>query len=183
MDPRRSRLKKLVLISPLSLLAIACGSPTVSNVAKTNVNSVDPSPYLRSENAYTFAQNSELGTLVPSGKKATELVGKTATEAKLFSNRKVYSRLQILMGPDYSRMRKFWNVETPIKKFGDFLMMTGCEQHNCGDNQYVIFMDLGLGAINVHHVGKGTSKVWNGGHEMKLPPPFEEELDAMKKLD
>ena len=85
------------------------------------------------------------------------------------------------MGPDYATMKKFWNTETPIKKFGDFLMMTGCEQQNCADNQYVIFIDLGDGTINVIHIGKDATREWNLYREIDfLPPPFEEELTRMK---
>ncbi len=180
---------KRFLLFALASLAISCGSATSNSstpnrsnttVAKTNVNAVNSVPYSQTENAYSFAQNSELGTLAPSGKNAKELIGKTMTEAKLFENKKVYSRLRDLMGADYLTMRKSWNVETPIKKFGDFLMMTGCERHNCGENRYAIVMDMGTSDINVFHFEMGKSKVWNNGYEIKLPPTFEEELAAMK---
>jgi hypothetical protein len=151
-------------------------------VAKTNVNAVNSVPNLQTENAYTFAQNSDLTRyLTPSGtKEAREIVGKTVSESKLWQNKEFAARLRKLMGPDYATMRKFWNTETPIKKFGDFLMMTGCERQNCADNQYVIFIDLGDGTINVTHIGKGATKEWNAYGKMDLPPPFEEELAAMK---
>ena len=129
-----------------------------------------------------FAQNSDLARdLTPSGKEAREIVGKTVTESKLWQNKKFDGRLRELMGPDYATMRKFWNIETPIRKFGDFLMMTGCEQENCADNQYVIFIDLGDGRINVIHIGKEAIREWNAHQEINfLPPPFEEELNRMK---
>jgi hypothetical protein len=57
-------------------------------------------------------------------------------------------------------------------------MMTGCEQHNCGDNQYVIFVDTAVGQINVVHIVNGDAREW--GDKMRLPPIFAEELAAMK---
>lgn len=176
-------MKRLVLLTVGALFSMACSPPAVSEsnstAAKTNVNAVNNTTRLRTENAYTFAQNSDLGRLAPSGKSAKEIVGKTVSEIKLWENRSVDQRLKRLMGAEYSTMRKSWNVETPIKKFGDFLMMTGCGKNNCAENQYVIFMDMGAGTINVIHIGKGTTKE-RKDDVMDLPPPFVEELAKMK---
>lgn len=183
---------RLLALVAFSMLTISCGSSanngsapnrTNANVAKTNVNGEKSVPYSQTENAYTFAQNSDVTReLTPSGtKEAREIVGKTLTESKLWQNKKFEERLRRLMGADYATMRKFWNTETPIKKFGDFLMMTGCEQHNCGDNQYVIFIDLGDGRINVIHFGNNGTKEWTGDRKIDdLPPPFEDDLAAMR---
>jgi hypothetical protein len=129
--------------------------------------------YLQSANAYTTASNSALGNLKPS-------VGKTASEIKLWNNKDVGPRLAKLMGADYARMKKFWNTETPIERFGDFLMITGCERNNCEANKYVIFMDMGNSDINVLHVGKDTLKEWKEYREIELPPPFAKERAALK---
>jgi hypothetical protein len=179
--------KILILVSVCISLAVACGSPPPGNsaVAKTNVNAVNSVPYSETENAYTFAQNSYLASkLTPSGKEAREIVGKTVTESKLWQNKEFDGQLRKLMGPNYATMRKFWNTETPIKKFGDFLMMTGCELQNCADNRYVIFIDLGDGSINVIHIGKDAIREWNAYRDIDhLPPPFEEELTRMKSRE
>lgn len=178
-------MKLLILTTVVALLGISCASPAnnsgVNRVAAVNVNA-NSNAYLRSENAYTFAQISDLAyDLSPSGKAASEIVGKTVSASKLWQKKKFDERLRELMGPDYATMRKFWNTETPIKKFGDFLMMTGCEQHNCSDNQYVIFIDLGDGRINVIHISKDTIREWHAYREIEyLPPPFEEELKRLK---
>lgn len=183
---------KLLVLFSFASLAISCSSPAnnspASNranaaVAKTNVNAVNSVSYSQTENAYTFAQNSELARdLTPSGtKEAREIVGKTVTASNLWQNKKFDERLRKLMGPDYAAMRKSWNTETPIKKFGDFLMMTGCEKQHCADNRYVIFIDVGDGRINVIHIGKNATREWNANRKIDhLPPPFEEELAAMK---
>lgn len=177
-------MKTLVLLIVSAWFVTACGSPAVNNVAKTNVNAVNAVPRLQTENAYTFAQNSDFTRdLTPSGtKEAREIVGKTVSESKLWQNKKFTTRLRNLMGADYATMRKFWNSETPIKKFGDFLMLTGCEQDNCADNQYVIFIDLGDGRLNVIHITEESIRKWSAHQEINdLPPPFAEELTRMSR--
>lgn len=145
-----------------------------SAVAKTNVNAVNSVPYSKTENAYTLAQ-SDLA-IAP----LKEFVGKTASEIKLWQNKDVGPMLRKLMGADFATMRKFWNTETPLKKFGDILMLTGCEQDNCADNRYVIFMSTSEGGINVVHIGKDATREWNAYREIDLPPPFADELAAIK---
>ncbi len=178
-------MKLLVFVTVSAFVAVACSLPASRNVstAKTNINAVNSVEYSRTENAYTFAQNSYLaGKLTPSGKEAREIVGKTLTESKLWQNKAFDEQLRKLMGADYAAMRKFWNTETPIKKFGDFLMMTGCEQNNCADNQYVIFIDLGDGRINVIHITEDAIREWSKYREINdLPPPFEEELTRLSR--
>lgn len=171
-------LMKIFLIFAWASIILACDSfenKTANNIGKnqsaTNVN-VNINVSLN-ENAYTTAGNSSLGNLKPS-------VGKTVGEIKLWQNEEINTRLKKLMGADYTIMKKFWNTETPIKKFGDFLMMTGCEQHNCGDNQYVIFMDTSEGNINVVHIHNKTTKRWNENGEIDLPPTFADELSKMQ---
>lgn len=173
-------------------LAIACGSSASNSETNTGANRASSADVNRNANAETFntlglnenayknASNSELGSLTPSGKEAREMVGKTVSEFKLWDNKKVDPRLRDLMGTDYETMKKSWNIETPIKKFGDILMMTGCEKDNCADNKYAIFMDMGYGNIHVVHIGKDTIKEWKEYRDINLPPPFAEELAAMK---
>ena len=179
-------MKWLIMVIGCASFLIACGSPATpgsnSVVGKTNVNNVNRTSYPQNENAYTFAQISKFADeLTPSGKEASEIVGKTVTESKLWENKTFDRELKKLMGPDYVTMKNFWNTETAIKKFGDFLMMTGCEKNNCVDNQYVIFVDLGDGRINVIHIGKDVTREWNLYGEIdNLPPLFAEELTRMK---
>jgi hypothetical protein len=168
------KMKKLALLSAVLLLAIACGSPAVKNVAKTNVNAVNAVPYSQTENAYKLAQT-DLG-IAP----LKEFVGKTASEMKLWQNKIVVRGLEEMMGSDFATMRKFWNTETPLKKFGDIMMLTGCEKGNCGDNRYVIFLSTSEGLLKVVHIGKNNVKEWSTRRDIYLPPLFEEELAAMK---
>src|SRR5213596_3648204 len=104
-------MKKLFLLSAWAWVAIACSSSgssnTASNAAANRANLVasnidaNANAYSRSENAYTFAQisNQAIG-LLPSGKDAREIVGKTVSESKLWQNKTFDGRLRKLMGFD-----------------------------------------------------------------------------------
>src|SRR5580765_7115205 len=167
-------MKRLLPLIVSAWFVAACGPPAVNNLAKTNVNTVNKASYSQTENAYSLAQRDiELAPL-------EYMVGKTASEMKLWQNKDVSRRLKDLMGPDLATMQKFWNTETPLKKFGDVLMLTGCELDNCANNRYVIFMSLSEGFINVVHIGKDTVREWKTRGKIDLPPPFVEELDSMK---
>ena len=112
-----------------------------------------------------------------------EFVGKTASEMNLWQNKGVVRRLKDRMGPfEFATMMKFWNIETPLKKFGDVLMLTGCERDNCSNNQYVIFMSTSEGLLSVVHIGEETIREWKtrDALPLPLPGPFEEDLAAMK---
>lgn len=172
-------MKWLVLLSGCAGFAIACGSPATSNstATKTNVNTGNNVPYSQTENAYSLMQRDiELRPL-------EDMVGKTASEMKLWQNKAVSRRLKALMGPELSTMQRFWNSETPLKKFGDILMLTGCERDNCANNRYVIFISLSESFINVVHIGKGAVREWKTRDRIHLPPPFVEELEAMKSRE
>src|SRR5262245_42931674 len=141
-------MNKLLLLCACSFLAAACGSN--SGVAKTNVNAVNSVPYSRTENAYSLAQRDiDLAPL-------EDFVGKTESEMNLWQNKGVVRQLKQLMGADFETMVKFWNTETPLKKFGDSMMLTGCERDNCANNRYVIFLSLSEGLIGVVHIGEDT---------------------------
>ena len=169
-------MKILILVLVIASFAMACGSAGSSgrNSAATNVNSVNTIPYSQTENAYSLTQR-DIGL-----RPLEDMVGKTATEMKLWQNKDVSGRLKRLMGPDFGIMQRYWNTETPMKKFGDILMLTGCERDNCANNRYVIFISLSESFINVVHIGKNAVQEWKTRGRINLPPPFVEELEAMK---
>lgn len=177
---------KILPLITLLLVSIGCGSsdstPQTSNssASKSNSNTNNIVPFSRTENAHTTASNSELGRLTPAGKSATDLIGKTASEAKMWSKPVLVQRLQSMMGSEYGQMRRLWNIETPIRKFGDFLMMSGCEKENCSANRYVIVIDMADGIVNVIRIKLGETKLWKENEEIELPPPFADEFAEMK---
>lgn len=175
-------MKKLLSIMVCVPLMAACAPCTpcdenskTSKGANQSNSANAMANYAQTENAYTVASNSELGNLRSSA-------GKKAGEMKLWNDKTVGPRLEKLMGAvEYARMKKFWNTEMPISKFGDYLMMTGCETNNCEYNKYVVFMDVAEGEINVIHFGKLISKEWKEFDEKDLPPSFTKALDEIKK--
>lgn len=154
----------------------SCGSSSTTNdLAKTNANTVNSVPFSRRENAYTLAQ-ADLG-IAP----LKEFVGKTASEMKLWQNKDVVRRLKKLMGAEFATMTRFWQTETPLKKFADTLILTGCERDNCSDNRYVIFLSTSEGLVSVVHIGKDTIREWKTRGTLDLPLPVAEELAEMMR--
>ena len=166
-------MRKVLFISCIAAFAIACGAPT--NTTNTN------SPNSAASNSSTPATVSS--TPVPPASPLSSLkasVGKTAVDIKLWDNKDVGPRLEKLMGTDYATMKKFWGTESPIKADGDVLMMSGCEPHNCGDNQYVMFIDTANDNINVVHINKGVAKDYKEKGDITLPKEFADELSTLK---
>ena len=178
-------MKKLFPIFILLPIVLACGlsgkesgnDPAVNrpSAATAHADSTPKQPPAN-DNTHTATAGK------PSLDSLNSAVGKTASQIKLWNNKDVSARLEKLMGAmEYSAMKKFWNTEGPIEKSGDVLMMTGCEQHNCGPNQYVIFMDTAGDNINIVHIINGAWKDWKERGEIKLPHSFADELESMKE--
>ena len=103
-------------------------------------------------------------------------VGKYPYEIKLLENEEMKGRLQKLLGKDFAGMKANWNVETPIEIENDIMMASGCEQHNCGANMYLMFVDLKDDNINVFHVNEDGTKHYFESGEIALPKKFADEV-------
>jgi hypothetical protein len=166
-------MRKVLLIACITAFASACGAP-----ANTTNSSAPNSPAANS-NAPSKVSSTPVAPASPlSSLKAS--VGKTAVDINLWDNKDVGPRLEKLMGADYATMKKFWGTESPIKADGDVLMMSGCEPHNCGDNQYIMFIDTAKDNINVVHIKNGVAKDYKEKGDITLPKQFADELSTLK---
>ncbi len=166
-------MRKVLFIACITAFAIACGGPANT----TNTNSTN-SPASNSSTPANTAKTAVAPASPLSSLKAS--AGKTAVDIKLWDNKDVGPRLEKLMGADYATMKKFWGTESPIKADGDVLMMSGCEPHNCGPNQYVMFIDTANDNINVVHINKGVAKDYKEKGDITLPKEFADELATLK---
>lgn len=173
-------MKKIIFITVVSLFAFGCDSSTETpknsnsgNVSKANANntaaSASPAPAPHSTND-TSSVLKELKTSD----------GKYVTDLKLWDNSKVAPRLEKIMGPDFAGLKKHWNTQTAIQVDGDIIMTTGCEQHNCGPNQYVLLADTAKDIIHVVHIKDGKVKEYKETGEITLPKAFADDLAKMK---
>jgi len=166
-------MRKVLLIACVAAFASACGAP--ANTTNTN------SPKSTASNSSTPANLSKTAAAPASPLSSLKAsVGKTAVDIKLWDNKDVGPRLEKLLGADYATMKKFWGTESPIRADGDVLMMTGCEPHNCGDNQYVMFIDTAGDNINVVHIMNGIPKDYKEKGDITLPKQFADELASLK---
>lgn len=93
----------------------------------------------------------------------------------LFQNKKLSERLIHLLGRTYDDFSKYWEVETPIIIEDNVLFTTGCEQHNCFANQFILIIDLAEDNINVFRIG-ATPQDFEENGTIKLPPGIEAEF-------
>jgi hypothetical protein len=57
--------------------------------------------------------------------------------------------LKLLSKHDFALLTKEYEVETPIKQIGDYLVVKVCRPHNCGDEQAGFAIKLSDGTIHV----------------------------------
>lgn len=99
-------------------------------------------------------------------------------EVGLFQDVQLTSRLANLLGSDFNDFQKLWEVETPILIEENILFTTGCEQHNCFANQFILIIDLKNDNINVYRLGL-TSADYEEKGTIRLPKGIEAEFGAM----
>ena len=107
------------------------------------------------------------------------LNGQYPIEVGFLDNPLIKSRLEKLMGADYANFRKYWSVETPIIVEDNVLSTTGCEQHNCAANQYILQIDLKNDNINIIHFSEKMKSYEEKG-EIILPNGLAKDFAIMK---
>lgn len=103
---------------------------------------------------------------------------KYPAEVDLFKEENLHMRLAGLLENDYEDLQKYWNVETPILIEDNILYTTGCEQHNCPANQFILIIDLRNDNINVYRLGEKTIEYEEKG-TIKLPEEIEKEFELI----
>ncbi|ASZ14244.1 hypothetical protein KTO58_02720 [Chitinophaga pendula] len=108
------------------------------------------------------------------------LAGKYPASVELFKNEALAKRLQTLLGDEYATFSKNWNVETPIIVEEEVVATSGCKQHACPDDDYLLYADLKNDNINVYNLRKGKLKVYAEKGNITLPAHMEKELATTK---
>ena len=134
-------------------------SPEAKPTASPSVAETKPSP--------------PKASMIPLLKKSA---GKYPYEIKLLDNAELKDRLTKLLGKDFAAMKAHWNVETPMEIEGEIFKASACEAHNCGANNYVVFVDMNGDNINVFHIEDSRTKHYFEKGEIKLPSKFAKEL-------
>lgn len=101
--------------------------------------------------------------------------GQYPSDVKLLDQPELKPRLKALLGSQYENFRKYWQTETPIEIEDSVLSTTGCEEHNCAANQFVLQIDLAHNNINVYHFGENIQSYLEKG-PIHLPPGLAKEF-------
>lgn len=169
-------MKQLILITLIGV-SLSCNSNQESrNSSAANGNAVP----VRTVEAVTPNQNSNIQTPSDPGIALfRSSVGKTADDIHLWENKEITARLEKLLGPDYADMKKYWQTQSPIEAEQNVLSLTGCEAHNCGDNQYLMYIDTANNNINVFHVKSGKMKEYKEKGVIVLPSRLAKDFENM----
>ncbi len=168
-------MKNLLLISVMMVAALGCDISKYiskskndnSNVAKAAPEKPTPAPTPKPE--ATPSTPAYIAILKKSA-------GKYPYEIKLLENVELKDRLKKLLGKDFNDMKSHWNVETPMEIENGVFKASACEAHNCGDNNYLMFVDLKSDNINVYHSENGNTRHFFESGEINLPKKFADEL-------
>jgi len=172
-------MKNLLTLAVLMIAVLGCDISKFISSKNENLNAAKPSPTVESKPSPSASPTrkptpAEPG-LIAFLKKS---VGKYPYEVKLLNNAELKGRLKNLLGKDFAAMDKYFDVQSPMEVVNDVLMTTGCESHNCGANQYLLFIDLKNDNINVFHVGDDGTKHYFEHGEISLPKKFADQIAA-----
>ncbi|MCT4001760.1 hypothetical protein HZQ19_07740 [Elizabethkingia anophelis] len=99
--------------------------------------------------------------------------GKYTYEVKLLNNPILKNRLIRLMGiQKYTFMKNTWRVDGGISVKNNILTAEGCEQHNCGDTNFIIVVDLERDQLSVGYREEKNVIMYREGET--LPKEIEE---------
>ena len=170
-------MKNILLMVVCVIAVLGCDISKYIGSKNDNSNTAKPSPTAEPKpsptiNKHDYDEPPPASSVMLMLKKSA---GKYPNDVKLLENVEMKGRLQKLLGADFAAMKANWDVETPIEIENGILMASGCEQHNCADNRYLMFVDLEKDNINVFHIEHGT-QTYNEHGKIDLPKKFAAEL-------
>lgn len=170
-------MKNILLIVVCVIVVLGCDISKYVGGKNNNANSAKPTPTAEPKPSPTVNKRDfdEKPSPPPLNVALKKFAGKYPYEVKLLDRPELKDRLKKLLGPDFAAMKANWNVESQIEIENGIFMASGCEQHNCGDNRYLMFVDLEKDNINVFHLENGTRTYAEHG-KIALPKKFEDEL-------
>lgn len=173
-------MKNFAILAVLGLSVLGCNlsnlvksadsaDPNSTQTSPTPKATASPSPSPKPEPEATAEKPAFIAILKKSA-------GKYPSDIKLIENPEIKSRLQKLLGKDWPDMKAKFDVEMPNEVEDNIFKGEACEAHNCGDNRYIIYVDLGDGNINVFHIESGKTKKYLENGEIELPEKFAKDL-------
>ncbi len=170
-------MKHLIIFVFLAIVVQGCDVSKYFGGANSNANAVTqqppkvkPAPNTESLPVTSTPRNADLSSFLKRS------AGKYPYQVKLLGNAELNGRLKKLLGADLADLKDHWNVETPIQIEDGIFMASACEEHNCGANNYLIFVDLNKDNINVFHTDDNGTKHYFESGEIKLPKKFADEV-------
>lgn len=108
-------------------------------------------------------------------------VGKNPEEFGFFQNFGISPRIQAILKDGYNDFTLDFKNPTVLKRDGDLLYLSGCQEINCPDNFYFIVIDPRTDDINVHHFQGGRGLSFEEKALIAFPDAMSAELDKLRK--
>lgn len=125
--------------------------------------------------------NEESKTSMTSINDMAQFEGKLPNEVQLFEKYNLYPRFEKLLGADFADFKADWNEESPIKKDGEIIYMTGCRKGACKDNLYFLTIDLIENNINIINLRNNRPKSYEEGAIIGMPSKLADDFDKVRR--
>lgn len=172
-------MKKTIFVALLAA-SVACNS-TIENKNSADTGNKTATANTTPPTTATSANSNAAHTADAGLNLLKSSVGKTASDIRLWENKEISGRLEKLLGADYAALKKYWQTQTPIQAEENVLSLSGCEDNNCGGNQWVMFADTASDNINVHHFKNGAMKTYREKGEIALPKGLAKDFETIKE--
>jgi Domain of unknown function (DUF4359) len=93
-----------------------------------------------------------------------DMNGKHTFHVKLFDNPSFSNRVKKIIGSRFEFLKETWAVEPPMEFVNNVFSATGCQEHNCPENNFVIVYDFttDVMSVGIHEAWKITTYSENG---------------------
>ncbi|MEZ4910352.1 MAG: hypothetical protein R2774_05790 [Saprospiraceae bacterium] len=107
-------------------------------------------------------------------------VGKNPVEFGFFDNFGLTPRIKAILKDGYNDFTLDFKNPSVLKRDGDLLYMSGCQEINCNDNFYFIVIDPKTDDINVHHFQGKRGLSFEEKAIIAFPDAMSAELEKLK---
>ena len=109
-------------------------------------------------------------------------VGRKPDEFGFFENFGLTPRIQNVLKDGYSDFLLDFKNPSVLKRDGDLLYISGCQELNCHDNLYFIVIDVATNDINIHNFKGHRGLSYEEKTVIAIPTTMSEDLDKLRKF-
>ena len=108
------------------------------------------------------------------------LVDKYPTQVDLFRNEILLNRFKNMDRFNTENLVANWNTETPLAIEDEIIHSSGCQDNDCPNNAFELFIDLKNDNINIYNFKGNMLRIYKEKELIDLPIGFKQELEIKK---